>query len=134
MELNKNINSYIKDKRINKESGITLIALVITIIVLLILAGVALASLSGENGLLTRVSKASEEDKYARAEEKVKLAVMASYDETGSLNKQLLKQNINEIEGLYEKVDEVVFDLKITVDGYDFIIKETGEVIRRRKK
>ncbi len=36
--------------------GITLIALVITIIVLLILAGVAIAMLSGENGLLTRAS------------------------------------------------------------------------------
>ena len=37
-----------------KVEGITLIALVITIIVLLILAGVTIASLSGENGILTR--------------------------------------------------------------------------------
>lgn len=36
--------------------GITLIALVITIIVLLILAGVAIAMLSGDNGILTRAS------------------------------------------------------------------------------
>ena len=116
------------------DKGITLVALVITIIILLILAGITLVSLLGENGLLEKVSKASEEDKYARAEEKVKLAVMASYDETGSLNKELLKQNINQIEGLYEKVDKVEFDLKIVVDGYNFTIKETGEVIRRGKK
>ena len=37
-------------KRYNK--GITLIALVITIIVLLILAGISIASLTGENGIL----------------------------------------------------------------------------------
>ena len=38
-------------KKINmKEKGITLIALVITIIVLLILAGVTIATLTGENG------------------------------------------------------------------------------------
>ena len=37
-----------------KERGITLIALVITIIVLLILAGVSIAMLTGNNGILTR--------------------------------------------------------------------------------
>ena len=37
-----------------KEKGITLIALVITIIVLLILAGVTVATLTGDNGLLTK--------------------------------------------------------------------------------
>ena len=35
-------------------TGITLIALVITIIVLLILAGVSIAMLTGNNGILTR--------------------------------------------------------------------------------
>ena len=35
-----------------KEKGITLIALVITIIVLLILAGVVIATLTGDNGIL----------------------------------------------------------------------------------
>ena len=42
--------------KINKkiEKGITLISLVVTIIVLLILAGVSIAMLTGENGILTR--------------------------------------------------------------------------------
>ena len=40
--------------------GITLIALVITIIVLLILAGVSIAMLSGENGILNQASKSAE--------------------------------------------------------------------------
>ena len=39
-------------------AGITLIALVITIIVLLILAGVTIATLTGDNGLLTKASEA----------------------------------------------------------------------------
>ena len=39
-------------KRIRKNKGITLIALVITIIVLLILAAVSIATLTGENGIL----------------------------------------------------------------------------------
>ena len=52
-----------------KEKGITLIALVITIIVLLILAGVSIAMLTGENGILTQAQKAKEETENAQAEE-----------------------------------------------------------------
>ena len=49
-----------KTKRI-RQKGITLIALVITIIVLLILAGVSIATLTGQNGLLTKAQTAGEE-------------------------------------------------------------------------
>ena len=48
----------LENKRKVKENGITLIALVITIIVLLILAGVTIATLTGENGLLTKANDA----------------------------------------------------------------------------
>lgn len=41
----------------NRSRGITLIALVITIIVLLILAGITIASLSGDNGYLRELKK-----------------------------------------------------------------------------
>ena len=43
-----------KEKNKDTNKGITLIALVITIIVLLILAGVSIATLTGENGIITR--------------------------------------------------------------------------------
>ena len=49
--------------------GITLIALVVTIIVLLILAGVSIAMLSGENGILNKASSAGEETKISTAKE-----------------------------------------------------------------
>lgn len=52
-----------------KNKGITLIALVITIIVLLILAGISIATLAGENGILTKASKAKVENKKAEYEE-----------------------------------------------------------------
>ena len=41
----------------NHEKGITLIALIITIIVLLILAGITISLLTGENGLLTKANE-----------------------------------------------------------------------------
>ena len=49
--------------------GITLIALVITIIVLLILAGVSIAMLTGQNGILTQAARAKEETENAAANE-----------------------------------------------------------------
>ena len=47
----------LKEKVNKKNNGITLIALVITIIVLLILAGVSISMLTGQNGILTRGTK-----------------------------------------------------------------------------
>lgn len=57
------------------QKGITLIALVITIIVLLILAGVSIAMLTGNNGILTKANNATEATGQAEAEEAVKLAL-----------------------------------------------------------
>lgn len=53
--------------------GITLIALVITIIVLLILAGISISTLTGENGILVKSKTAKEESKKAEYEETLKL-------------------------------------------------------------
>ncbi len=55
-------------------SGITLIALVITIIVLLILAGVTIATLTGDNGILTQANNAKERTEEAEKDEKANLA------------------------------------------------------------
>ena len=54
------------ERKIKKEKGITLIALVITIIVLLILAGVAVATLTGENGILNKATTAALETDLSR--------------------------------------------------------------------
>ena len=53
--------------------GITLIALVITIIVLLILAGVSIAMLTGENGILTKANEAKIEQSHAAVVEAISL-------------------------------------------------------------
>ena len=58
----------------NLNKGITLIALIITIVILLILAGVAIASLTN-NGLLERAKDAKEKSKMSNAKEKIVLAL-----------------------------------------------------------
>ncbi len=57
--------------------GITLIALIVTIIVLIILAGVAIAMLRGDNGILNRASEAKYENSIGAFDEQVRLAQMA---------------------------------------------------------
>lgn len=52
--------------------GITLIALVITIIVLLILAGVSIATLMGEGGILSKATKAQKQTNEARSRRTIK--------------------------------------------------------------
>lgn len=71
------------------EKGITLIALVITIIVLLILAGVTIAMLTGNNGILTKATTAVSDTEKAAAEEAIKLEVynnIADHDGTFDLS------------------------------------------------
>ena len=58
-----------------EQKGITLIALVITIIVLLILAGVSIAMLTGKNGILTQANNSKTETVKAEAIEKINLTL-----------------------------------------------------------
>ena len=74
-----------KKRFLGKERGITLIALVITIIVLLILAGVSIAMLTGENGILTQAQNAKNRTEEAQAEEQNILTNYEQYIE-GSTN------------------------------------------------
>ena len=53
-------------KNLKKNKGVTLIALVITIIVLLILAGVALAMIMGDSGIFGKANKSSEKTLLAK--------------------------------------------------------------------
>ena len=63
-----NLNNQFKTKK-----GITLIALVVTIIVLLILAGISIQMLTGDNGILKRASEANERTGISQVLEEVKL-------------------------------------------------------------
>ena len=59
----------------NNQKGITLVALVITIIVLLILAGVTIAALSGDNGILSRASQSRYQDQIGQTKDQISMVV-----------------------------------------------------------
>lgn len=67
-----------KDKKIyvKKQHGITLIALVVTIVVLLILAGISIGAITGNNGIINQAQDAKDDTEYAQWEEKIDVAII----------------------------------------------------------
>ena len=116
------MNSKIECKR-NK--GITLIALVVTIIVLLILAGVSINMLTGQNGILNRASEAKEKTGNAQTEELVKFAVMSSIGTDGLIDLNQLK---TEIESQGGRVTGTTFPVTVTIGKSSYQIDQTGNI------
>ena len=128
-EKDKNMKSKISLKNLKKSSkGITLIALVITIIVLLILAAVSIATLTGQNGILTRANDAAEETGRKTAEEKVAVEVLGSYGKDGNIDYDLLNKNLKNVEGLTSGLPISKLPATVVVDGYKVEIDGDGNV------
>ena len=90
-------------ERLKTHKGITLIALVITIIVLLILAGVAIATLTGDNGIIAKAQQAKMQNDKANEKEQIDLAVLASkINNDASIDKKTLRKELDGISNLIE--------------------------------
>ena len=130
-------NSRNKEKDMAKrQTGITLIALVITIIVLLILAGVSIATLTGDNGILKQANQAKENTNSKAAWEKVQVEALGSISkDTGKFDKDIFKNNLNtnlkiKKDDIEEITDENGTKIIVPIDGYKVIVNaETGEII-----
>ena len=121
--------------------GITLIALVITIIVLLILAGVAIMTLTGENGLIKRAEKAKEETLIAQYKERIDLIKGETVIKNeGNMTLDNLNEAFNENNQKYwvnkTEIKNGIIELT-TNDGYLFFVTEgmtqykgAGDVIK----
>ena len=122
-----------KEKR--NERGITLIALVITIIVLIILAGVGINAIMGEDGLISRAKRVKEEQKIAEITDKLELEKGTLYvNEQGPITVGTYLEHIKS-KGIIEQEDiETISEVSsnITVEGkYIFLVeKEDNENIK----
>ena len=112
---------------LKERNGITLIALVITIIVLLILAGVVITTLTGDNGILGKAKTAKTTNDEEKAKEQIKIAVMGSYGKDGELNYDDLTKNLGQI-GIKDLPNEASYPLEVTLDGVSATIEANGEV------
>lgn len=121
--------------------GITLIALVITIIVLLILAGVAIAMLSGENGLLNRASDSKIVNLIGAKKDEASIAAsegITNYFEkkyvtedltAGTTKKQIVKEALTPLATTTGPLTITVTDDEITIASTEKTsIKTVGEI------
>ena len=103
-----------REKLKEKEKGITLVALVVTIIVLLILASVTLAMIVGENGIIAKAREAKEKTEKAAWEERIDLAIIEAEGE---------KRNPT-----LEDVIDKLYDNDIIDDKENDVDRETGAI------
>ena len=89
------------DKQMKRERGITLIALVVTIVVLLILATVSIGMLTGENGIITQAQNSKEQTEIGYEKEQVSLAYSSaktkkiSEGDTSEINANDMNDQLN---------------------------------------
>ena len=77
-------------KEPKNEEGITILALVITVIVLLILAGISIATLTADNGILKNAVYAKFATEVRDLQEQVNLkAIQEDYSGSGTINEEL---------------------------------------------
>ena len=117
-----------KKQKLKESKGITLIALVITIIVLLILAGVTIATLTGDNGILGKANDAKTQTEQAKEDENLKIAIAGSYGTDGKLNLKDLKDNLTN-QGIDYDKNNTGFPLEVKVNGEKKKIDANGNII-----
>ena len=88
-----------------EKKGITLIALVITIIVLLILAGITISSLSGDNGILTRAIQWKEKTEEASDIEKIGILISEN-----QVHEHILGEKLKQIQFNVTEDTKSIFD------------------------
>ena len=110
-------------KKIQKKKGVTLVALAITIIIMLLLAGVVMQMALGDNGLFVRATKSKSEQAKAELYENAKLEYLGL--KTKAIEQGQPDPQISEV------LSAANFLAKYTVDGSNIKDKK-GEVIDTR--
>ena len=116
-----------------ERKGITLIALVITIIILLILVGITIATLTGENKIMGKAQSAKIQSEKASIKEQIELAVVTSRindNLDASIDINILETELKKINGLNIESKGEGDDLPWTVTAkeFRFQIKEDGTI------
>ena len=116
-----------------KQNGITLISLIITIIIMLILAGVALSMVMGDGSIVEQATSATEKTRVAEVKEMIDLAVAnnkaAAYSKQGMKSKTEVATELYEAGKItQEQKNALLTGDTIVVDGTTIDFSEIDEV------
>lgn len=112
-----------KRKTKSKQKGITLISLVVTIGVLIVLAGVTLGSIKGDNGIITKTKSVKKQAEIEDIKEKIQNEI--TEQEGKSSNGKLTESQIDNILSKYGTVNGTGDNKTVTTsDGYVIKITE----------
>ena len=113
----------------SKIRGITLISLVITIIILLLLSGIAIATLGGENGLFARVKLGKERYAISEAKEKLELEITNLQIEQQGKGEELKKEDLPKMNNDEIDVrDTTNFPVEVIYKNYKFEVDSNFQV------
>ena len=100
---------------------------------LLILAGISISMLTGNNGIIRQAGDAKESAQKEEARELIKTEVLQSYNKLGDLSLIKLKEGLSKIDADVSQIENILIDNahtgKITLNGYDFYIDSNDEVL-----
>lgn len=127
----KNINSL--KNGIIKNSAITMVSLIITIIILIILAGISISLIIGENGLITRAKEAKQKTQLAKEEEQK--ALNSIYDEINSIEGSESINPIVKLEEYKKKIAQAITNEKVETskdDSTEIMVENIDKILEAR--
>ena len=117
------------NKRLRNFNGITLVALIVTIVILLILAGITIATLGGENGLFKKVKLGKERYAISEAKEKLELEITNLQIEQNGKGEELTKEDLPKMNS--DEVDvrnTTNFPVEVIYKNYKFEVDSNFKV------
>ena len=114
-----------------RNKGITLIAVVITIIILLILAGVSINVISNQDGIIKKTINAKNKNEESLYDEKIKLSVLTALTEAGGEGEteKFYKKLNEELDKIEEGKGNIEYlPAEIEIKGKRYVIRKNGEV------
>ena len=113
-----------KEKQLRSQRGITLIALVVTIIVLIVLAGIAISMTVGDNGIFAKAKEAKRLQITAEAKEKIGTEILDAQIEATQKDETLQQSKVEEIIAKYGELQADGDTIKLKDNGYEISLKE----------
>ena len=108
-----------KEKQLRNQRGITLIALVVTIIVLIVLAGIAISITVGDSGIFTKAKEAKRLQITAEAKEKIGTEILAAQVEAIERNEELEQVQVEDIISKYGTLQDDKDTIILKDNGYE---------------